>query len=149
MTEPTITFKSFHLPSIVDSLNQGTDILQKQKNFPPINLYFLGENRVVLEVAISGYSKDEISLKTMVNSNGVRCLYVYGAKSKEEDDEDIKYLHKEIATRNFSVAIPIEYSGKTLKVNEERVAITDTNVLRVEMDVYIPEEYKEKLITIN
>ena len=63
-------------------------------NFPPYNLSKDGENKYVIELAVAGFSKDDIKVHL---EDGV--LAVESRDSKEDDDKE--YVHQGIAKRSF------------------------------------------------
>lgn len=65
-------------------------------NFPPYNIYH-DENNIVLEFAVAGFDLNDLDVYTQDKT-----LIVKGEKAKEEKEEQNgKYTHKGIATRNF------------------------------------------------
>lgn len=105
-----------------------------QDTYPPYNIREIDEDTRVLELALAGFSKDEI--KVEVNN---RLLTVSGEKEKVED---VKYIHKGIATRKFS---------KTVTLWEFwEVASADYNdgILYIVLKREVPEEKRPKFIKI-
>ena len=63
-------------------------------NYPPYNIYNGSNSRTVLEVALAGFSKEELSVETERN-----VLTISANKSSKEEK---KYSHKGISHKNFS-----------------------------------------------
>ena len=63
-------------------------------NYPPYNIYNGSNSRTVLEVALAGFSKEELSVETERN-----VLTISANKSSKEEK---KYSHKGISHKNFT-----------------------------------------------
>ena len=63
-------------------------------NYPPYNIYNGSNSRTILEVALAGFSKEELSVETERN-----VLTISANKSSKEEK---KYSHKGISHKNFS-----------------------------------------------
>ena len=111
------------------------DIQKSASNFPPHNILKLDDTRYIVELAIAGFSKDEIDIS--VNA-GV--LTVKG--EKEDKESEVQYLHKGIGTRSFTktitVADTIEVKGAEFK----------DGILRIGLENVIPEHKKPRKIEI-
>jgi molecular chaperone IbpA len=107
----------------------------QKSTFPPHNILKLDDTRYIVELAIAGFSKDEIDIS--VNS-GV--LTVKG--EKEDKESDVQYLHKGIGTRSFTktitVADTIEVKGAEFK----------DGILRIGLENVVPEHKKPRKIEI-
>jgi len=106
--------------------------------FPFYNIVKQGKNKYDIELALAGYSKDDIEVNL---EDGVLTI-----KSKKEDTkEDTKdgeILHKGIAKRYFSkaftIADDVEVKGAELK----------DGLLRVSLERIVPESKKPRTIDI-
>ena len=105
-------------------------------NYPPYNIVKTGENTYDIEVALAGFSKDDIEVEYVENM-----LHI---KSKKVEDKDAKegVIHKGISKRYFSktftVADDVVVNGAELK----------DGLLKVSMERIIPEAKKPKTIEI-
>ena len=63
-------------------------------NYPPYNIYNGSDSRTILEVALAGFSKEELSVETERN-----VLTISANKSSKEEK---KYSHKGISHKNFT-----------------------------------------------
>ena len=107
-------------------------------SFPYYNIVKKSQNNYDIEVALAGYSKDDIEVNL---ENGVLSI-----KSKKEDKseekEDGEVIHKGIAKRYFSKAITIaddvEVKGAELK----------DGLLKVSLERIVPESKKPRTIDI-
>ena len=106
--------------------------------FPFYNIVKQGKNKYDIELALAGYSKDDIEVNL---EDGVLTI-----KSKKEDTkEDTKdgeILHKGIAKRYFSkaftIADDVEVKGAELK----------DGLLRVSLERIVPEHKQPRTIDI-
>ena len=107
----------------------------QKSTFPPHNILKLDDTRYIVELAIAGFSKDEINIS--VNS-GV--LTVKG--EKEDKDSDVQYLHKGIGTRSFTKTITV---ADTIEVKGAEFI---DGILRIGLENVIPEHKKPRKIEI-
>jgi molecular chaperone IbpA len=108
-----------------------------QNNYPPYNLVKVGNDVFVLEFALAGFDKSQISV-TLDNNK----LTVNGQRSDIEEDNAVTYLHKGIAARKFSTTFNLpEYM-------EIVSAIFNNGILEVSLEKQIPEDKKPKTIEI-
>lgn len=125
-----------------DKVNETFDSLSKaaMSTYPPFNIKKTDENVYVIEVAVAGFSKQDIEL----TFDGGK-LVIKGATTVDslvQDGINTTYLHKGIAdrafTRTFSIADNIEIK------NAEMV----NGLLKVWLEHIIPENKKPKKIDI-
>jgi molecular chaperone IbpA len=113
----------------------STDVQKVSTSFPPHNILKLDDNRYVVELAVAGFSKDEIEIEV---ADGT--LTIKGDK-KEKLDE-LQYLHRGIGTRSFTktltVADTIEVKGAEFK----------DGILKIGLENIIPEHKKPRKIEI-
>ena len=106
-------------------------------NYPPYNIVKTGENTYDVEVALAGFSKDDIDVEYAENILTIKSKKV---ETKDKDGNDI--LHKGISKRYFSKAFTIaehvEVKGAELK----------DGLLKVSMERIIPEAKKPRTIKI-
>jgi molecular chaperone IbpA len=114
----------------------ATDVAKVSTSFPPHNIIKLDDSRYVVELAVAGFSKDEIEITV---EDGT--LTVKG--DKKEKDTDVTYLHRGIGTRSFTktltVADTIEVKGAEFK----------DGILRIGLENIIPEHKKPRKIDIS
>jgi molecular chaperone IbpA len=116
---------------MIDKLSSATP---GQTNYPPYNIIKLEDNHYELQLAIAGFSKDELEIEV---KDGV--LYIEGRK----DVEDVKtYLHKGISARAFRRTFTL---ADTIVVNG---ADLSDGILTIVLENVIPEEKKAKKISI-
>jgi molecular chaperone IbpA len=108
-----------------------------QNNYPPYNLINVSDSLFILEFALAGFDKDEVSI-TVEDGQ----LKVSGQRSEVEEDESVTYLHKGIAARKFSTVFNLpEYM-------EVEQALFSNGILEITLEKRIPEEKLPKTIQI-
>jgi molecular chaperone IbpA len=104
-------------------------------SFPPHNILKLDDSHYIVELAVAGFSKDEIDI-TVKDS----LLTIKG--EKEDKTPDVQYLHRGIGTRSFTktltIADTIEVKGAEFK----------DGILRIGLENIIPEHKKPRKIEI-
>lgn len=109
--------------------------VQKATAFPPHNIIKLDESHYVVELAIAGFTKEEIDISFDQGK-----LIVKG--EKKDKDLDIQYIHRGIGTRSFTktltIADTIEVKGAEFK----------DGILRIGLENIIPEHMKPRKIEI-
>ena len=105
--------------------------------FPPYNIRKTDDFRHVIEIALAGFSKDEIEV---VLTDGV--LVVKSADLLADKDPNEGLVHKGIAkrafTRKFTLADDIEIKDAKLK----------NGLLVIELEQIVPEHKKPKTIKV-
>jgi molecular chaperone IbpA len=105
-------------------------------SFPPHNILKTGENCYVVELAVAGFNKDEITI-TVDNGN----LSIRG--SKKDKDTQATYLYRGIGTRSFTKTLTI---ADTVEV---RGAEFKDGILRIGLENIVPENKKPRQIEID
>ena len=120
--------------NLFDQLNRTFANSKTDGNYPPHNVVKLDDTHYVIEVAVAGFSEDEIDVELKDN-----ILTVKGEQAKKEE---VEYLHKGISARNFTRTFPlaehIEVRGATVK----------NGILAIALEQIVPEENKPKKIAI-
>lgn len=110
---------------------------QISNNYPPYNVVKHNENSYEIQVAVTGFDKDEITVEVDQNQ-----LIVKGQKAKEENDEAVNYLHKGLATRQFTRSWTL---AEHMEVGEGSIK---NGVLTVSLKRVIPEALKPRVLKI-
>ena len=122
--------------SLFDRLNEHYQ-LHTPTNFPPYNIRKLEENKWQVEVALAGYDRKDIEVKTIEGKLVVETV------DREKDSEDSELVHRGISQRKFS---------RTWSMADDAVvnrAKMEDGMLYVEIERVVPEEKKPKLIKIS
>jgi len=112
------------------------DVQKVTQSFPPHNIIKLDDTRYVVELAIAGFSKEEIEITA---EDGT--LTIKG--EKKDKDLEVTYLHRGIGTRSFTKQLTI---ADTVEV---RGAEFKDGILRVGLENVIPEHKKPRKIEIS
>ena len=105
--------------------------------FPPYNIRKTDDFKHVIELALAGFSKDEIEV---VLTDGV--LVIKSADVMTDKDPNEGLVHKGIAkrafTRKFTLADDIEIKDAKL----------ENGLLRIDLEQIVPEHKKPKIIKV-
>lgn len=102
-------------------------------SYPPYNIVKIDDDKFVMEFAVAGFKKNDISVTTEKN--------VLTIKADKQADEK-KYLHKGIAARKFAKSFNLpEYF-------EVESAGFEDGILYIDLIKNVPEEKKPKEILI-
>ena len=121
--------------SLFDRLNEHYQ-LHTTTNFPPYNIRKLEENKWQVEVALAGYDRKDIEVKTIEGN-----LVVETVDKKTTEDPEL--VHRGISQRKFS---------RTWSMADDAVvnrAKMEDGMLYVEIERVVPDEKKPKLIKIS
>ena len=109
-----------------------------QANYPPYNIRKAGKDRYAIEVAIAGFSKEDVEVEYEENLLTVKTRKV--DKTVEKDGGEI--IHKGISQRSFSRSFTI---ADDVKVNGAELK---DGLLTINCEKIVPEQKKKKLIPI-
>ena len=104
---------------------------ESKTNYPPYNLVKESSIEFRLDIALAGFRREEIKVFTENNK-----LFVEGAQSR--DDEGTEYIHKGLASRDFTRVWTISDD-----VVVDAVDYVD-GILSIKMRRVIPEHQKRK-----
>lgn len=111
--------------------------LDGAQGYPPYNIERIGENEFAIEIAVAGFSEDDLDIET---KEGL--LTVAAKKEPTEDQPAREFLHRGIAergfVRRFQLADHVIVTGASL-VN---------GLLRIELVRELPETKKPRKIEI-
>jgi len=113
-----------------DYLNRFWD-LDTSSNYPPYNIVQVNNVESRLEIALAGFSKDEVKVYTEFGK-----LYVEG--KKEESETVGEFVHKGLAQRNFTRVWTLSDDTEI-----RNVRFTD-GLLVVELGKIVPEHHARK-----
>lgn len=123
--------------SLFDLISRASDPPPPTSNFPPVNIIRddADPNKYTIELAVSGFSAEEIEVRAEKNS-----LKIVG---KKEDNEKRKYLMQGIAYRSFMRSFLLADSVII------RDAQLENGILSIHLENIIPDEHKPRVIPIN
>ena len=126
--------------SIFEEFDRMLDSTERyNSNYPPYNICKLNDNDYKIEVALAGYSRDDIEIELKDNTLTVRNK----TKEKAINDESNGVIHKGISTRQFERSFTI---SEDIKVKN---ADLKNGLLSIDLERIVPEEKKPRLININ
>jgi molecular chaperone IbpA len=108
-------------------------------NYPPYNIVKTGANEYNVEVALAGFSRDDVSVEF---AEGILTIKSKDRTESDKKDEDGDIIHKGISKRYFSksftVSDDVEIKGAELK----------DGLLTVSLERIVPESKKARVIEI-
>ena len=119
---------------VFDQLQKYVQNNVQSSGFPPYNIQKGGDYNYTIEIALAGFSKDDIEVEVADGTLSVR-----SDKKSEPDDYSI---HRGISfrrfDRKFTLADDIVVNGANL----------ENGLLRIELERVVPEEKKPRLIEV-
>ena len=116
----------------------GNGALTMQSNYPPYNIRKAGKDNYAIEVALAGFSKNDVEVEFEDNLLTVRTKQI----QKSDDNNDGEIIHKGISqrqfARSFTIADDVKVGGAELK----------DGLLTISCERIVPEHKKKKLIEI-
>ena len=107
-------------------------------HYPPYNIRKVNDTKYVIELAVAGFGKKDIEVKSQENTLTIKST----DKKDKVLDKDESVLHRGISkrsfTRSFTVAEDVVVKGADLK----------DGLLSVKLERIIPDEKKPKIIDI-
>ena len=108
--------------------------------FPPMNVFYAADDKAcTIELALAGYSKDEISVEVGDNKITV------AAEVKEEEKKEGKYYKQRIKKQSFTRTYAVPANVYDLEATE--VSYVD-GLLTINVPAKAPEEPKTKKLEI-
>ena len=127
---PPQTFVGFeHLLNELDFIGR-----RSHDNYPPHNIVKVGEGEFLIELAVSGFTKDEIEIEQKE-----RTLSVSGKHEKR----DREYVHQGISQKQFKRQFRL---SEYVEVNG---ASHVDGILSVSLKVVVPDEKRPRKISIS
>ena len=111
----------------------------RDSGYPPYNIRKVNELQYVIELALAGFSKDDIEVEVTEGQLAIRSKKL---EEKTEVNSDDSFVHKGIAKRSFmrqfTLSDDIIVKGADLKYG----------MLIIDLEKVIPDEKKPRLIQI-
>ena len=115
------------LASLLESAARSS----QENGWPPYNIETTGENAYRIEIAVAGFSPDELNIEVKEN-----LLTVTGRKSANDDVVPQKtYLHRGLAERDFERRFQLA----------DYVVVTDANLVNGLLTITLKRELPEAL----
>ncbi len=109
----------------------------REQGYPPYNIRKVNDLQYVIELALAGFSKDDIEVELTDGQ-----LVIRSKDKKEEEEDSDSFVHKGIARRSFS---------RTYTLSDDVVvkgADLKDGMLIINLERVIPDEKKPRLIQI-
>jgi len=109
----------------------------REQGYPPYNIRKVNDIQYVIELALAGFSKDDIEVEL---TDGL--LAIRSKDRKEEEEDSDSFVHKGIARRSFS---------RTYTLSDDVIvkgADLKDGMLIINLERVIPDEKKPRLIQI-
>ena len=118
-----------------DTLNRYVDNNVNSTGFPPYNIQKVGDYKYQIDMALAGFSKDDIEVEVADGTLSVR------SDKKEEPEDEFTY-HRGISYRKFERKFTL---AADLVVNGAKL---ENGMLTVDLERIVPEEKKPRLISV-
>ena len=105
-------------------------------SYPPYNIVKHDDDKFTIEIALAGFSRDEIEIECRENVLKIE------SKSRPEGSDEKEYLYKGISNKRFNKAFTL---SDDVVVND---ADMKDGILKINMERIIPEEKKPRSIKI-
>ena len=119
-----------------DTLNRYVDNNVSSTGFPPYNIQKVGDYNYQIDMALAGFSKDDIEVEVADGTLSVR-------SDKKEDPKDEFTYHRGISYRKFERKFTL---ADDLVVNGAKL---ENGMLTIDLERIVPEEKKPRLVTVN
>ena len=112
--------------------------LEGGSGYPPYNIEQTGENAFAIELAVAGFSEDDLEIEVQEN-----VLTVSGKRERAEEEGERTFLHRGIAERSFERRFHL---ADHVQVREAELK---NGMLTVKLEREVPEAKKPRQIAIN
>lgn len=109
---------------------------QVSNNYPPYNIIKTADNEYLLEIAVTGFNKDEVTVELDQD------MLIVRGERRHEQDEDLVFLHHGLASRDFTRTWPL---AEHIEVGEVRIR---NGVLTINLQRVVPESLKPRILPI-
>ena len=116
----------------------GNGSLAVQSNYPPYNIRKAGKDKYAIEVAVAGFSKDDVEVEIEDGLLTVKTKDVKRTEEKEGDEVIHRGISQRSFARSFTIADDVKVNGAELK----------DGLLTISCEKIIPEIKKKRLIEI-
>lgn len=106
-------------------------------NYPPHNIVKYSDTNYAIEVAVAGFTKEEIAVEVDQDQ-----LTIRGVMNRPNKDEGIEYLHRGLAARDF------EQTFTLAEYMEVVGAKVDNGMLHIDIKRVVPDALKPRTIEI-
>jgi len=107
-------------------------------NYPPYNIKKTGENTYQIEMAVAGFSKQDIDIELKEDK-----LIIIGKTGEDSLDKDADFLFRGIANRAFNRTFTL---SDQIIVNDAELI---NGILKIFLEKIIPDHKKPRKIQVN
>ena len=118
---------------VFDNLSRYVDNSVTSTGFPPYNIRKEGDYHYVIEMALAGFSKEDIEIEVADGPLSVR---------SDKKDDALDNLYRGISFRKFNRKFTL---SDDIVVND---AALDNGMLTINLERIVPEEKKPRLIEV-
>ena len=122
--------------NIFEHFNDMFESSAVQTNYPPYDIIKQDDTKYDIQVALAGYSKEDIILEVKENTLSIKSV-------KQKEDNKVEVLHRGISKkqfeRYFTIADDVKVNGAELK----------NGLLIISLERIVPEQKKPRTIKIN
>ena len=116
----------------------GNGSLAMQSNYPPYNIRKVGNDKYAIEVAVAGFSKNDVEVEYEDNLLTVKTKDIKRSEEKDGDEVIHRGISQRSFARSFTIADDVKVNGAELK----------DGLLTISCEKIIPEIKKKRLIEI-
>ena len=120
---------------VFDTLNRYVDNNVNSTGFPPYNIQKVGDFKYQIDMALAGFSKDDVEVEVADGTLSVR------SDKKEEPEDEFTY-HRGISYRKFERKFTL---AADLVVNGAKL---ENGMLTIDLERIVPDEKKPRLISV-
>jgi molecular chaperone IbpA len=110
-----------------------------QTNYPPYNICRIDDNHYDIEMAVTGFNKDEVKITIEQNELSIKGEHLTDDGSQPNP---VEYLYRGLALRNFEKTFTL---AEHMKVVNAKI---QNGILTITLEREIPEELKARVIDI-
>lgn len=111
--------------------------LHNSTGYPPYNIVRTDENKYLIEMAVAGFRKNEITVEIEQNQ-----LTIRGQSETPNESTTREYIYRGLSSRDFVRTFPL---AEHIVVKEARI---ENGVLTVELERIVPDALKARVIDI-
>jgi molecular chaperone IbpA len=109
---------------------------QIQNNYPPHNIAKYDEDTYEIQIAVSGFDKDELTVELDQNN-----LIIKGEHVDSQPD-NLEYIHRGLAARDFTKSFAL---AEHIEVGDVRIK---NGILYIQLKRIVPESLKPRVLKI-
>ena len=119
-----------------------TDSYQGTQNFPPYNIIKISEYGYDIEMAVAGFSEEDLEIDYADNVLTISSKETEPFKDSDKNSSLVEYIHKGIAVRKFTKKFTL---AEDVIVND---ASMKNGMLTISMEKVVPEGKRKRSIKI-